>query len=391
MKSKNITHIILEGCDGVGKDTIKDEIWRAYNFQYRVYCRGEISDYVYAKKFNRKFISTQRGLPFLYVVLIGDEEIIEKHIKERAERLSWPSYLLEKELEKISDNKLFEKYAMLLSKEYHILTIYCKDKDIHTLCAEIYDKTTEYINNLSTDIELTPFNKQYKLGCDKLKIKFDVRDNQPYMDNIRIMADAHLHTGAFETFDNKDIPHNLIFCCGYDIELSNKKVPKTVDFAYPINSKILQRLEVYEYYTEFEKNKISFLVTDSIYVPNYNYARRMSKCFGNEYITRLAIAKATIYTARDLVDIEMMTCRLYEGILANQIVFVDKLSDPNCKILKNIYKDNERLINFLYVTPETIVKNYRALSDDDVNTILHAQQDWFFNQIKEFKDKGLEL
>ena len=391
MKSKNITHIILEGCDGVGKDTIKDEIWRAYNFQYRVYCRGEISDYVYAKKFNRKFISTQRGLPFLYVVLIGDEEIIEKHIKERAERLSWPSDLLKKELEKISDNKLFEKYAMLLSKEYHILTIYCKDKDIHTLCAEIYDKTIEYINNLSTDIELTPFNKQYKSGCDKLKIKFDVRDNQPYMDDIRIMADAHLHTGAFETFDNKDIPHNLIFCCGYDINLIDKKVPKTVDFAYPVNSKILQRPEVYEYYTEFEKNKISFLVTDSKYVPCYNYATRMSKCFGDEYITRLAIAKATIYTARDLVDIEMMTCRLYEGILANQIVFVDKLSDLDCKILKNIYKDNERLINFLYVTPEIIVKNYRALSDDDVNTILHAQQDWFFNQIKEFKDKGLEL
>lgn len=391
MKSKNITHIILEGCDGVGKDTIKDKIWRAYNFQYRVYCRGEISDYVYAKKFNRKFISTQRGLPFLYVVLIGDEEIIEKHIKERAERLSWPSYLLEKELEKISDNKLFEKYATMLSKEYHILTIYCKDKDIHTLCVEIYDKTIEYINNLSTDIELNPFNKQYKLGCDKLKIKFDVRDNQPYMDDIRIMADAHLHTGAFETFDNKDIPHNLIFCCGYDINLINKKVPKTVDFAYPINSKILQRLEVYEYYTEFEKNKISFLVTDSIYVPNYNYAKRMSKCFGDEYITRLATAKATIYTARDLVDIEMMTCRLYEGILANQIVFVDKFSDPDCKILKNIYKDNERLINLLYITPETIVKNYRALNDDDVNTILHAQQDWFFNQIKEFKDKGLEL
>lgn len=391
MKSKNITHIILEGCDGVGKDTIKDKIWRAYNFQYRVYCRGEISDYVYAKKFNRKFISTQRGLPFLYVVLIGDEEIIEKHIKERAERLSWSSDLLEKELEKISDNKLFEKYAALLSKEYHILTIYCKDKDIHTLCVEIYEKTIEYINNLSTDIELTPFNVQYKLGCDKLKIKFDVRDNQPYMNDIRIMADAHLHTGAFETFDNKDIPHNLIFCCGYDTNLIDKKVPTTVDFAYPINSKILQRLEVYEYYTEFEKNKISFLVTDSIYVPNYNYAKRMGKCFGNEYITRLATAKATIYTARDLVDIEMMTCRLYEGILANQIVFVDKLSDPDCKILKNIYKDNERLINLLYITPETVVKNYRALSDDDVNTILYTQQDWFFTQIKEFKDKGLEL
>ena len=391
MKSKNITHIILEGCDGVGKDTIKDEIWRAYNFQYRVYCRGEISDYVYAKKFNRKFISTQRGLPFLYVVLIGDEEIIEKHIKERAERLSWSSDLLEKELEKISDNKLFEKYAALLSKEYHILMIYCKDKDIYSLCAEIYDKTTEYINNLSTDIELTPFNTQYKSGCDKLKIKFDVRDNQPYMNDIRIMADAHLHTGAFETFDNKDIPHNLIFCYGYDINLIDKKVPKTVDFAYPINSKILQRLEVYEYYTEFEKNKISFLVTDSIYVPNYKYAKRMSKCFGNEYITRLAIAKATIYTARDLVDIEMMTCRLYEGILANQIVFVDKLSDPDCKILKNIYNNNERLINLLYITPETVVKNYQALSDDDVDTILHTQRDWFFTQIKEFKDKGLEL
>ena len=42
-------------------------------------------------------------------------------------------------------------------------------------------------------------------------------------------------------------------------------------------------------------------------------------------------------------------------------------------------------------TPETVVKNYQALSDDDVDTILHTQRDWFFTQIKEFKDKGLEL
>ena len=37
MKSKTITHIILEGCDGVGKDTICSKLWRKYDFKQKSY------------------------------------------------------------------------------------------------------------------------------------------------------------------------------------------------------------------------------------------------------------------------------------------------------------------------------------------------------------------
>lgn len=38
MKSNNITHIIVEGCDGVGKSTIANGLRQKYNY-IRIFCK----------------------------------------------------------------------------------------------------------------------------------------------------------------------------------------------------------------------------------------------------------------------------------------------------------------------------------------------------------------
>ena len=382
MKSKYINHIILEGCDGVGKDTICKNLWKKYDFKQRVYVRGEISDYVYAKKYNRPFISTQRNLPFLYIVLIGDEKIIKKNILNRKNK----DENIKEELEKISDNKEFEKAADILKISYHIIKIYCKDKTIEELVNEIYSKSINYINNLSCDPEINDFNKLYKLGCEKCNINLKVRNNQPFFNNTMIMADAQLHNGSFETYSDKKCPHNLIFSLAYtNTKEEISKIKKDIDFCYPINSKILVRPEVYSYFCEFEKNNISFLTTDSQYIPKYKMCVRMDKCFGNKYINSTARCKATIYTARDLIDIKMITVRPYEATLADQIIFVDEITDENNEILNQIYNDKSDFAsickNLLRVNPSNICDNYKEVISNNelVSYILSQQHIWYDN------------
>lgn len=384
MKSKTITHIILEGCDGVGKDTICSKLWRKYDFKQRVYVRGEISDYVYAKKYNRRFISTQRGLPFLYVVLLGDPSILRRNIMNR--QLNEDENLSE-ELEKISDNKLFKDAAVELQNDYHIIVINCKRKTVEQLVEQIYESTISYINSLSCDRELNNFNLMYKLGCERCGKELTVKNNQPFIDDEMVMADAHLHNGQFETYSDKTLAHNLIFSLAYSRELlyDTQNINKDIDFCYPINSKILMRPEAYEYFSAFEKHQKTCLTTDSKYIPKLDCIRTFEKCFGDEYIMKTAKARATIYTSRDLANIKMMTVRAYEAALANQIIFVDTYTDPDNEILSQIFNEDNELNNLckklLYVTPETICQNYNVIMKQPqiYNHILSKQREWYIN------------
>lgn len=401
MKSKTISHIILEGCDGVGKDTICSRLWPRYKFKYRVYVRGEISDYVYSLKYNRRFISTQRGLPFLYVVLIGDKEEIKNHIIKRDGKMS-------EDLTKISDNELFKEASIKLINDYHIIVIDCGKKSIDDLVNEIYTKSLEYIDSLEKDDEINIFNKLYQDGCKKVGINFSVRNNQPYFNNTMIMADAHLHNGSFETFTNLSIPHNLIFSLAYTFPKShftrNDFYERQFDFSYLINSKILFRPEVYDYYGYWESNHKKFLVTESRFIPCYENSVRVNKEYGDDYINILKTSRATVYTSRDLVSIKMMTVRVYEAIISGQLLFVDINSDPDNEILSQMFDKNKeydkKCINLLRVTPNTITTNYNKIINEDmkcpeqsiINYILEKQYTWYYTRYKnihKYLDKNL--
>lgn len=379
MKSKYITNIIFEGTDGVGKDTLSFAVWKRLNFKYHVYVRGEISDYVYAKKFGRQIRMTQNGLPFLYIVLTASKEHLKRNIEKREKRRESKR----EELAKIKDNELFLKAAEELKHMYHIVVVDVTDKDIEQATQCILNSIKSYINSLPCDRELNQFNKMYELGCRRAGLNLEVKGNQPFINNDMIMADAHLHNGVFETYSNRLFAHNLLFSFAYD--RCHTLMSEEFDFVYPINSKVLQRPEVYEYLAAFYKGDKSVLTTDSEYLPKMSNMSFMPKVFGNDYISQLHRARATIYTSRDLADLKMMTVRVYESIIANNIVFVDKLTDKDCEILKQIHGDNQALIDILYVTPDTIVQNYEKVKNRGlVFTILDNQRRWYKKLVEEF-------
>lgn len=395
-KSKYINHIILEGCDGVGKDTIMNLLWPMYDFKYRVYMRGEISDYVYAKKYHREFISTQRGLPFLYVILVKDKEEIKQQIINRG-------IDVKNELKKINDQDLFLMAQLDLYNDYHIIKVNISNLKPEDAAKKIYEKTTLYIDSLSFDEEVNSFNEMYELGAKKLNLYWATRNNQPFLNNRMIMADAQLHNGRFETYDDKSMPHNLIFSLAYTYQNKDSLAEfykRPYDFAYPINSKILVRHEIYDYIKSIVNYDKTILTTESDYIKNTkiyqqhkNNIRLCYKCFGDIYISTIENAKATFYCSRDLAYLEMMTVRCYEAVLANQIIFVDKLTDPQCKILKQIHKNDTKLIDLLYCNEITLCKNYDIIINDKtlVQKILINQRAWYKKLVKDLYKNGVRL
>lgn len=372
MLSRTITTIILEGSDGVGKDTIAHEMWQNHFAKYRVYVRGELSDYVYAKKYNRPFHSTQRGLPFVYVVLLDSEDSIANKIKNRDGADA-------EDLKKISDQYLFYDAARHLRSDYHIITYSVYNKTPEECAKEIYEQVDKYANELRNDDSINEYNQMYKKGCDMMGIKLSVKNNQPFFNNTMIMADAQLHNGSYEKVMDKRCPHNLIFSLAYSDkpELSKEK---TFDFCYIIGSKINVRGEVRSYLAAFEDNNLTCMTkTDA-----------PDKVFGDEYIKRISKAKATIYTARDLASLEMITVRPYEAALADQILFVDEESDPDNKLLQQIH-GHTKYAKLLRVNPDNIADIYKSLSVEDMNVILAHQHSWYDVLRKDCLDNAKQI
>lgn len=393
MKTKYITHIILEGTDGVGKDTIMANIWRKYNFKYRVYMRGELSDYVYAIKYHREFISTQSSLPFLYVLITKDKELIKQQIIKR-------NLDVDEELDKLNDQDLFLECAEKMKNDYHIIIVDTSNLSIEDACNKVYNETMKYINHLNESVEPdenNKFNEMYIKGAEKINCKWTVRNGQTFLNNEMIKADAQLHNGRFETYDNLTIPHNLIFSLGYkmtkpiSIKDFNKK---EYDFSYPINSKILVRKEIYDYIKIITKTNTIY-TTNSQYIPFDKNIYRFDKVFGDDYINEISKAKATFYCSRDLAYLEMMTVRCYEAVLANQIIFVDKQTDPYCKILNAIFNDekDKLFIDLLYCDENSLIDNYNIIIHNEhyIEYILSKQRIWYNNLRDTLLREGLNL
>ena len=100
---------------------------------------------------------------------------------------------------------------------------------------------------------------------------------------------------------------------------------------------------------------------------------------GDEYIKRIAKAKASIYMSRRMEYLKYLSVRLYENIIAQNIVFVDKLSDKDNEILTQIHKNDKDLIDLLYVDENTICDNYNRIKNDYelIKRIIDNQNKWY--------------
>lgn len=372
MRYDNIFNIVVEGADGVGKSTLIDGLFRRYNYRYMCYHRGDISNFVYAKKFGRTFYSTQRGLPFLYILLTCSEKTLYNRLLKR-EYSSLDERM--KELVKVKDLSLFESAAFDMQDDYDI---YCLDTDDMNE-QEVLEHVCKYLDdrfdNCKKDTKLTSWNDQYARACFKLHRQFDVIDNQPYIDKVPIMVESTCHNGAYETFDDKRIDDNIIYAYGYNRSLI-APLGKDLDFQYVIYSKLNRRPELLSYFKAFNKDSLTCLVSEYDGMPKYDTQTKIPKMFGERFISNLTRARATVYCARDLAYLNLQTARLYEAILADNIVFVDQVSDPENQILHRIHRKEN--IDFLYVTPETICENYKKIMSDPklVEQILSYQRSY---------------
>lgn len=373
MRSKYITTIILEGANGVGKSEAIQQLFKLYNYRYMCYHRGELSNLLYANKYHRPFSQTQCGLPFLYIVLTCDKEELKQRIIKRGDL---------DELNKIDEQDEFIKLAHELVRDYHILICDTTSLSIEEVGHKLKMMIDIYVNSLGCDDVESEWNKMYHKGCEKVGIKFMTRNNQLYFNNILTMSEYTLQNGVYETYSDKSYPDNLIFMQGYSDNIKLKE--KDLDFAYIINSKIRNRPEIYEYYRAWNREDLKFLTSDNHeFIPEYKNGVRMNRVFGDDFITELSRAKATVYSSRDLASRKLQTARLYESILAEQVVFIDKLTDPDNEILDLIYGDNKYLKDLISVTPETIVNNYRYIIDNNLIPMILSYQRIYYSKLKE--------
>ena len=117
MRYRNVHNLVIEGPDGVGKTTLIMGLFHHYNYRYMCYHRGELSNYIFAQKYNRPFTATQRGLPFLNIVLLRNPTELAQRIMDRGAETDDE---VQFELEKVGDNKLFKKYAEEFKNDYDI-------------------------------------------------------------------------------------------------------------------------------------------------------------------------------------------------------------------------------------------------------------------------------
>lgn len=377
MRYKNVNNLVIEGPDGVGKSTLIQNIFKHYNYRYMCYHRGELSNYIFAKKYGRPFTATQRHLPLLFIVLLCEPDKLLDRIHARGDGAD--------ELKKVSDNKLFKSYAEAFKNDYDIFVIDTTNLNEQEVSEIVFDELDKRFEEDAKDSEISEWNKRYQIACDKYNLDFKVIDNQPYIEGKPIMVESTLHNGLYETFTDKRFPDNLLYSLSYN-KYRIRQHPITMDFNYVINSKIKRRPEIYEYYKAFIESDKTCLIANNPLIEEDPHLIRMDRVFGEDFISELSKTKATVYCARDLEYLKLQTARLYESIIAGNIVFVDKLSDTNCDILKAIHGDNEELINLLYVTPNTICTKYNQLTFDDMSKILINQYNYYHKLVKEFEE-----
>ena len=376
MKTNNILGFILEGTDGVGKTSLRKKLTQHYNYSYFVYDRGEISNYVYSKIYQRPFIPMQRHLPILYIILYCNENELINRITKR----DMDSSELKNELNTIKNQEYFLEAAEILKNDYNIIVVDTSSLTESEVLEKVIQEIEKFIHSSKNDEELSNWNKNYKKGCEKLNLEFVVKDKQVYINNIPACTDASCYNGVYETFTNSKFPISLIYSLSYDeFTLQNKKY----DFCYFINSKINCRPEVFEYYNSFINNNKTCLVSNNYLVPdNKNLIKMKERVFGNGYIEKLSEARATIYCARELNYLSMLNARFYESILAENIIFVDKLTDTRCELLEEIYGKNTDIIKYLYVTPETICQNYDYIVTHNLIDCIIQMQHKFYKRRK---------
>lgn len=92
-----INEIVIEGIDKTGKDLLVKYLSKMCNYRYDVHARGQISNVVYDKLFNRGMFNSTDGLLHdntLYVLLEADEDdLMIRHDITNEKQINIPKHI----------------------------------------------------------------------------------------------------------------------------------------------------------------------------------------------------------------------------------------------------------------------------------------------------------
>lgn len=369
--NKQFNTLIVEGPESELKQQFMQKLHDTFEGRFLVITHGDIYEQVYAMKHNLIPVRHTHGAQVKYILFDMSDGT-----KECDDELS-----------------LYKKVMFALpASEFDVMNIVHKDT-IDDIAFDISFRLDMEFRHDDNENEFNEFNKMYSLGCKQFGLKWHVIDNQPYLCNRQIMADYQYHNGSYETYDNKTIPDTLLYSAAYSNTKSIRYedfMQKKYDVQYPINSKIKYRPDAEDYIKETIKS-LTLYTSKSSYIDEVvsdcteekkNKIFTFDKVFCDDYIKELSQAKVTVITNREFAHTEMMTARWYEAVIANCIIFVDMYTDPQSKVLKQIYGDYSEFVKMLTVTPETFVDRVKCVlnlpeQQQCIEEILSAQHAWY--------------
>lgn len=355
--NNNISHVVIEGCDGVGKSTLLFGLQKKFNRigpSFRD--RGELSDFVYAKKFGRSVVSVnQCHLPILYVLITKTEDEIRKQLERRAQIDPIAAKDLSEELDAIKDQRLFMDVYHEFKVDHHAIMCNLTGKTIDESIDFVYDKINEYIEHLPKDCADSTTHFILSSAACKKQWRFYSINGQPYFNSKMAILDPDKHNGVYETVTDKTYPISLMYAAEFEPYVKDRvKTDKNLAIV---------------------DNRV-FTDTHEVILPEHT--TNVMNCmegFMNVFNTSSCVEYYTRYGYRHGVS-----PMLYLAAMANTVIFFDQRHTLQMDIYQQIYKNREELINYVtFISKDSLKEKKKGVFDDEniKKAILFAQKQWY--------------
>jgi hypothetical protein len=362
--NNNISHVVIEGCDGVGKSTLLFGLQKKFNRigpSFRD--RGELSDFVYAKKFGRSLVSVnQCHLPILYVLITKTEDEIRKQLERRAQIDLIAAKDLSEELDAIKDQRLFMDVYHEFKVDHHIITCDLTGKSIDESIDFVYDEINIYIDSLPKDCADSTTHFILSNAACKKQWRFYSIDGQPYFNSKMAILDPDKHNGVYETVTDKTYPISLMYAAEFEPYVKDcEKFDNNV--AVLDNRLFLNKREV------MLKEH-----TDDVFQAMRDYIDIFNSASCIVYYTRYAYRHG-------------VSPLLYLAAMSNTVIFFDQKLTRQIDIYEQIYKNHEELINYVtFASNDSLKEKKKAIFDNEnvEKAILFVQKQWYLDNKTQF-------
>ena len=355
--NNNISHVVIEGCDGVGKSTLLFGLQKKFNRigpSFRD--RGELSDFVYAKKFGRSVVSVnQCHLPFLYVLITKSEDEIRKQLERRAQIDPVAAKDLSEELDAIKDQRLFMDVFHEFKVDHHAIMCNLTGKTIDESIDFVYDKINEYLEHLPKDCADSTTHFILSSAACKKQWRFHSINGQPYFNSKMAILDPDKHNGVYETVTDKTYPISLMYAAEFEPYVKDRV-------------KIDKNLAIVD-------NRV-FSDDHEVILPEHitNIMTGMEG-FMNVFNTSSCVEYYTRYGYRHGVS-----PMLYLAAMTNTVIFFDQRHTLQMDIYQQIYKNHEELIKYVtFISKDSLKEKKKDVFDNEniKKAILFAQKQWY--------------